>query len=172
MRYLLLILLLFGNFAYSQCQGDVNEDFSVDVQDVVLILGSILDDDEIDYDVADMNEDGSIDLLDIIGVVNIILQFGSECGDGICDNEYSDLDGTLISCDVDCEESNGDCYYSGDLVVLQDIVDSNDNLFGIDPLDLDPDYPYDDLMWEDGRLIFLSLSINLTLVTTSLVSFP
>ena len=40
---------------YSQCLGDVNEDYVVNVQDVVIMISAILYDDEIDYNVADIN---------------------------------------------------------------------------------------------------------------------
>ncbi len=74
MRYLLLILLLVLNIGYSQCLGDVNQDYTIDVLDVVLVISHILDDNEIDYDIADMNDDENIDILDIIGLLSIILE--------------------------------------------------------------------------------------------------
>ena len=74
MTNLLLILLLFGNFAFSQCQGDVNEDYTIDILDVVLILGNILDDDEIDTDIADMNDDNTVNIIDVVTLINQILE--------------------------------------------------------------------------------------------------
>ena len=64
---------------YSQCLGDVNNDYAVNVQDIVIMINSILYDDEIDYDVADLNNDGIINILDIISVVNIILNENNLC---------------------------------------------------------------------------------------------
>ena len=127
MQYLLFILLLlFGNFAFSQCQGDVNEDYNIDVQDIVFILNHILDNDEIDYDIADMNEDSTIDILDIISLVNIVLS-DSEEGvdedeDGICDDvddcvgEYDECgvcngSGYYDNCDVCDADTSNDCVH-------------------------------------------------------------
>jgi len=64
---------------YTQCLGDMNDDYTVDVQDVVIMINIIVYDDEIDYDVADINDDGNINILDIIGVVNIILYENNPC---------------------------------------------------------------------------------------------
>ena len=68
-----------SSFIYSQCLGDLNEDYTINVQDVVIMISSILCDDEIDYDVADINDDGNVDILDIISVVNIILYENNSC---------------------------------------------------------------------------------------------
>ena len=68
-----------SSFIYSQCLGDLNEDYTINVQDVVIMISSILYDDEIDYDVADINDDGNVDILDIISVVNIILYENNSC---------------------------------------------------------------------------------------------
>ena len=68
-----------SSFIYSQCLGDLNEDYTINVQDVVIMISSILYDDEIDYDVADINDDGNVDILDIISVVNIILDENNSC---------------------------------------------------------------------------------------------
>ena len=68
-----------SSFIYSQCLGDLNEDYTINVQDVVIMISSILYDDEVDYDVADINDDGNVDILDIISVVNIILYENNSC---------------------------------------------------------------------------------------------
>ena len=68
-----------SSFIYSQCLGDVNEDYIINIQDVMIMISSIFDDDEIDYDAADINDDGIINILDIIGVVNIILYENNPC---------------------------------------------------------------------------------------------
>ena len=75
----LVIIIFMSSFIYSQCLGDLNEDYTINVQDVVIMISSILYDDEIDYDVADINDDGNVDILDIISVVNIILYENNSC---------------------------------------------------------------------------------------------
>ena len=68
-----------SGFIYSQCLGDVNDDYAIDVQDVVIMINTIVYDDDIDYDVADINDDGNIDVLDIISLINIILYENNPC---------------------------------------------------------------------------------------------
>ena len=52
--------------------GDINIDGQIDILDIILVVGIILND--YDYNSnADMNQDGNIDLLDIITIINIIL---------------------------------------------------------------------------------------------------
>ncbi len=68
-----------SSFIYSQCLGDLNDDYTINIQDVVIMISSILYDDEVDYDVADINDDGNVDILDIISVVNIILYENNSC---------------------------------------------------------------------------------------------
>ena len=51
--------------------GDVNSDTLVNVQDIILVVGMILN---AEYnDSADLNSDGIINVLDVVQVVNIIL---------------------------------------------------------------------------------------------------
>ena len=38
----IVLALLFFSFGYSQCQGDVNEDYSLDVLDIVLVVNHII----------------------------------------------------------------------------------------------------------------------------------
>ena len=52
--------------------GDVNSDQTVDVLDVVAIVGSILENEEPNL-CADMNADGTVDVLDVVSIVGIIL---------------------------------------------------------------------------------------------------
>ena len=53
--------------------GDLNEDGSINIQDVILSVNIILS--SLEYNpAADMNEDGIIDVLDIINIVNLILE--------------------------------------------------------------------------------------------------
>ena len=52
--------------------GDLNEDGSINIQDVILAVNIILS--SLEYNAAgDLNQDGVIDVLDIINIVNLIL---------------------------------------------------------------------------------------------------
>ena len=52
--------------------GDVNGDSSINIQDIIIMVNTILTNQ--DSDNADINGDGNIDVVDIILVVNLILQ--------------------------------------------------------------------------------------------------
>ncbi len=56
-------------------QGDINEDGSIDVLDIVALVIEILDGGLADcaLEAADYNTDGTIDVLDIVAMVSIIL---------------------------------------------------------------------------------------------------
>ena len=54
--------------------GDVNNDGSINVLDVVLVVNMILGDSEPNYLSGDLNSDGQINVLDIVMIVNIILE--------------------------------------------------------------------------------------------------
>ena len=51
--------------------GDVNQDGSVNILDVVMTVNIVLSD-EYD-DIADVNNDGAVDVLDIVQLVDLIL---------------------------------------------------------------------------------------------------
>lgn len=51
--------------------GDLNGDALINIQDVILLINSILSGESIDS--GDMNSDGTVDVLDIVLLVNIIL---------------------------------------------------------------------------------------------------
>ena len=51
--------------------GDINEDYIVNIQDVILIINLILNGEFISE--GDINLDNNIDILDVIQLVNIIL---------------------------------------------------------------------------------------------------
>ena len=56
--------------------GDVNQDGSLDVLDIVSIVNHIVGEntlDNIEYSYADYNSDLYVDVLDIVGMVNSIL---------------------------------------------------------------------------------------------------
>ena len=68
----------------SSIAGDINQDGSTDILDVVSMVSFILgnsDPTEEESQYSDANEDGSIDILDVVMVVNIILNGsdGEEC---------------------------------------------------------------------------------------------
>ena len=52
--------------------GDINEDLSVNILDVILIINIILGIDEVN-ELADLNYDNNINILDVVQIVNIIL---------------------------------------------------------------------------------------------------
>ena len=57
-------------------QGDVNGDSSIDILDIVLVIGFIVESDipsEEEFFAADLNEDGIIDVLDIVMLLNNII---------------------------------------------------------------------------------------------------
>tara|TARA_X000001036_G_scaffold154127_2_gene146284 strand:- start:1501 stop:2505 length:1005 start_codon:yes stop_codon:yes gene_type:complete len=68
-----------STFVYSECLGDVNDDYTIDVQDIVIIVNTIINNEEIDYNIADINSDGGINILDIIGIINIVLSESDAC---------------------------------------------------------------------------------------------
>ena len=55
--------------------GDLNQDGSINVQDIILTINIILGAPPSDYEICsgDLNEDGVIDILDIILLINLIL---------------------------------------------------------------------------------------------------
>jgi hypothetical protein len=75
----IFIIVLMSTFIYSQCLGDVNEDYEIDVQDIVIMVNIIITSDELDYNNADVNGDGGLNILDIIGIINIILSENNSC---------------------------------------------------------------------------------------------
>ena len=40
--YKYIFLLIISTFIYSQCLGDVNEDYEIDIQDMVIMLNAII----------------------------------------------------------------------------------------------------------------------------------
>lgn len=75
----ILIIILMSTFVYSECLGDVNEDYTIDVQDIVIIVNTIINNEEIDYNIADINVDGGINILDIIVIIDIVLSESDAC---------------------------------------------------------------------------------------------
>ena len=52
--------------------GDINGDYDINVQDIVMMINMVVGNTEVDL-IADINSDSSVDVLDIVLVVNIIL---------------------------------------------------------------------------------------------------
>ncbi len=55
--------------------GDLNQDGSINVQDIILTINIILGASSSDHELCsgDLNEDGVIDILDIVLLINLIL---------------------------------------------------------------------------------------------------
>lgn len=67
------------SFDYTaRIKGDVNEDGSVNISDVVLLVNYVLNGGQIRLDLADVNEDGAINVTDVVCIVNIILYGSTE----------------------------------------------------------------------------------------------
>ena len=54
-----------------ECSSDLNNDLSLDIMDVILMVGCVLS--ETCDECSDFNEDGSTDVLDVVDLVNVIL---------------------------------------------------------------------------------------------------
>ena len=60
--------------------GDLNDDGSLNILDIILMVGMIMDEEPYDQ-IADLNQDGSINILDIIALLNLILNPATSCED-------------------------------------------------------------------------------------------
>ena len=58
----------------SSISGDLNDDDSVDVLDIVILVNHILNPAAVELEGADLNNDGVVNILDIVALVNIILE--------------------------------------------------------------------------------------------------
>lgn len=88
-----IIAILMSSFIYTQCLGDINDDYIINIQDVVIIVNNIVYDVDINHNAADMNDDGNINVLDIITIINIIFS-----DDNVCINPIEiiyNIDGSL-----------------------------------------------------------------------------
>ena len=71
-----LLIVLFLNFSFSECQGDANQDQNLDVLDIVVVVNHVLNFQLLDdqqFNLADINADSVLDILDIVSIVNMIL---------------------------------------------------------------------------------------------------
>ena len=53
--------------------GDLNNDNSVNILDVIILVNHILNSATVELDDADINNDGEVNILDVVALVNIIL---------------------------------------------------------------------------------------------------
>ena len=61
-----------GAFELDSMVGDLNNDLTVNIRDIVLMVNLILSN---GYDSsADLNSDGLLNVLDVVGLVNLILE--------------------------------------------------------------------------------------------------
>jgi hypothetical protein len=58
----------------SSIVGDLNNDNSVNILDIVILVNHILNIEIIESGSVDLNDDGEVNILDIVALVNIILQ--------------------------------------------------------------------------------------------------
>ena len=68
--------LIINNYPSQTSLGDINEDGTINIQDIILIIGNILGTislSEVQLELGDINQDGIIDILDIVQVINLIL---------------------------------------------------------------------------------------------------
>ena len=73
-----------GDFWYqdtSSCSeiGDVNFDFTINIQDIILLVSFVLNEANYSYQefiASDYNQDGDLNVLDVVGIVDAILQLG------------------------------------------------------------------------------------------------
>jgi hypothetical protein len=142
----------------SECEpecdlGDVNCDGQINVIDIVLTVGLILED---SYDaVGDVNEDGSLNVIDVVMLVNWVLNGMPEAdsdGDGVLDDDDSDPNNPYQCSDVDgdaCEDCSTGTFnpsddgwdYDGDgFCDAGDADDDNDG--ALDPADSDDNNEY------------------------------
>ena len=65
--------LPFNEIIFYGILGDLNNDNSVDILDVIILVNHILSPAAVELDGADINNDGDVNVLDIVALVNIIL---------------------------------------------------------------------------------------------------
>lgn len=68
---------VFVDFPPFLIAGDMNQDGSLDVLDIIQAVNLILSDiepDPFEQYIADLNEDGDVDILDVVIIVDVIVQ--------------------------------------------------------------------------------------------------
>ena len=64
--------------AFDDQIGDINQDSDINIMDVIVLIGFILENDfptDLEFSISDLNEDGELDVLDVIILVNFILEY-------------------------------------------------------------------------------------------------
>tara|TARA_B100001029_G_C15048877_1_gene449200 strand:- start:580 stop:1989 length:1410 start_codon:yes stop_codon:yes gene_type:complete len=125
-----------SNFHNNPTLGDINEDGTINVQDIILIVNIILNN---EYDVlADLNEDSNIDILDAVQIINIILQINHSpiyTENPNLNGQF--FDAILTSRNPDCRayamDSNNGNYGSS---LITDFSNDIDNAFSFVQIDL------------------------------------
>ena len=68
-----LFLRIFQSEGCLNILGDVNQDESVNILDVIILVNYILDSESFEPNFLDINADGNINILDVIQLVSVIL---------------------------------------------------------------------------------------------------
>ncbi len=96
-----IIAFIFAFNTNAQVRGDVNQDLSTDISDIVAVINVIAGDSQYSS-TADVNEDKEIDISDIVAIINIIV------GPGYDQKQYD----TLVADIKRLIRSNDDITYS------------------------------------------------------------
>lgn len=95
MKRLFVFSLLFLPL-FAQMRGDLNEDMTINVLDVVQFVNIALGSEATEYELwaADVNSDENVDVLDVVQIVNFALGTGCfdgfySCEDGCCYDSLS-----------------------------------------------------------------------------------
>ena len=67
------VIELISNIPEDTILGDINQDLSVDILDVVILVNYILTSNGSELDGSDINLDGDVNVLDVVTLVNMIL---------------------------------------------------------------------------------------------------
>ena len=65
--------LPFNEIIVNGILGDLNNDNSVDILDVIILVNHILSPAAVELDGSDINNDGDVNILDVVALVSIIL---------------------------------------------------------------------------------------------------
>tara|TARA_B100000700_G_scaffold326426_1_gene437937 strand:- start:227 stop:904 length:678 start_codon:yes stop_codon:yes gene_type:complete len=111
-----LLIVLFLNFSFSECQGDANQDQNLDVLDIVVVVNHVLNFQLLDdqqFNLADINADSVLDILDIVSIVNMILSGEglTDCDDGCNDSSEFCIDIHSVFKQFDALELDSNGYY-------------------------------------------------------------
>ena len=104
MKKLLFIIIILCSTVFPQCLGDVNEDYEINILDVVLGINIILE--MVEYTeeqltALDYNEDGNSNIVDLVMMVNGILYEELECEEEVNPGECP-TSGQIYDCNGNC----------------------------------------------------------------------